>query len=165
MRIWNLSNLSTLEIGRIEVGRFDMFWWFLIALGRAAAAAVSNGEADLFCDRRGYIRRAQMAEPKEIDQWKLTLQAGISSVNCCDWTVIQPLPCRSQKTGVFPLGVSRGLGRMTTPQVKGNSLLPPALSHPQITAVGYFTNYFSVGLDAQTATWWLEGWKLLFPFA
>jgi len=47
----------------------------LIALGRAATAA-SNGEADLFCDRRGYIRRAQMAEPKEIDQWKLTLQAG-----------------------------------------------------------------------------------------
>lgn len=39
------------------------------------------------------------------------------------------------------------------PQVKGNTLLPPALSHDQITAVGYFTNYFSVGLDAQTATW------------
>ena len=37
-------------------------------------------------------------------------------------------------------------------QVKQNSLLPPALQHPRILAEGYFTNYFSVGLDAKTAT-------------
>ncbi|CAK9064163.1 Diacylglycerol kinase (DAG kinase), partial [Durusdinium trenchii] len=56
-----------------------------------------------------YVHRAQVAEVKEVDQWKLTLQ------------------------------------------VKENSFLPPALRHDPIEAEGYFTNYFSVGLDAQTA--------------
>lgn len=38
-------------------------------------------------------------------------------------------------------------------QVKENSFLPPALRHDPIEAEGYFTNYFSVGLDAQTVLW------------
>lgn len=104
---WLLSALQTLKVDPKKLPPVG-----IIPLGTGNDLARSLGWGPALTDNGDiarYIRRAQMAEPKEIDQWKLTLQ------------------------------------------VKGNSLLPPALSHPQITAVGYFTNYFSVGLDAQTA--------------
>jgi len=108
---WVLTELQKLHVnGRLSIE--DLPPVGIIPLGTGNDLARSLGWGPALTDNSqlcSYIRRAQMADEKEVDQWKLTLE------------------------------------------VKQNSLLPPALQHPRILAEGYFTNYFSVGLDAKTA--------------
>ena len=162
------ENLEALQVGDWKNRSWEG-WYALIALGRAAAASASNGlEKQTFSVVITEVTFVELNWQKQKisinGNWPCRLEFWV----WCDWAVNPTGRVTSCNPSFSTWGIhgyptvwAKCLQRSPA-QVKGNSLLPPALSHPQITAVGYFTNYFSVGLDAQTATWWLEGWKLLF---